>query len=129
MRNERSQRRERQGNANLTVDRGERTGKRVVELQGVTQRFGDDVILRDINLEVLRGDRIGFLGRNGAGKTTLLKILLGELEPSEGKVQMGTNLKVAYFDQLRAGLELEKPFTTMLPKAVTGSTWAVKIAM
>ncbi|MDQ7730662.1 ATP-binding cassette domain-containing protein [Halomonas sp. SpR8] len=108
MRNERSQRRERQGNANLTVDRGERTGKRVVELQGVTQRFGDEVILRDINLEVLRGDRIGFLGRNGAGKTTLLKILLGELEPSEGKVQMGTNLKVAYFDQLRAGLELEK---------------------
>ncbi|MGO2056420.1 MAG: ATP-binding cassette domain-containing protein, partial [Halomonadaceae bacterium] len=108
MRNERSQRRERQGNANLTVDRGERTGKRVVELQGVTQRFGDEVILRDINLEVLRGDRIGFLGRNGAGKTTLLKILLGELEPSEGSVQMGTNLKVAYFDQLRAGLELEK---------------------
>ena len=108
MRNERSQRRERQGNANLTVDRGERTGKRIVELQGVTQRFGDEVILRDINLEVLRGDRIGFLGRNGAGKTTLLKILLGELEPTEGKVQMGTNLKVAYFDQLRAGLELEK---------------------
>ena len=108
MRNERSQRRERQGNANLTVDRGERTGKRVVELQGVTQRFGDELILRDINLEVLRGDRIGFLGRNGAGKTTLLKILLGELAPSEGKVQMGTNLKVAYFDQLRAGLELEK---------------------
>jgi ATP-binding cassette subfamily F protein uup len=108
MRNERSQRRERQGNANLTVDRGERTGKRVVELQGVTQRFGDEAILRDINLEVLRGDRIGFLGRNGAGKTTLLKILLGELEPTEGKVQMGTNLKVAYFDQLRAGLELEK---------------------
>lgn len=108
MRNERSQRRERQGTANLTVDRGERTGKRVVELQGVTQRFGDDIILQNINLEVLRGDRIGFLGRNGAGKTTLLKILLGELEPSEGKVQMGTNLKVAYFDQLRAGLELDK---------------------
>ncbi|HDZ45724.1 hypothetical protein LCGC14_0098410 [marine sediment metagenome] len=108
MRNERSQRRERQGNANLTVDRGERTGKRVVELQSVTQRFGDEIILQNINLEVLRGDRIGFLGRNGAGKTTLLKILLGELEPSEGKVQMGTNLKVAYFDQLRAGLELDK---------------------
>ncbi|WP_447555929.1 ATP-binding cassette domain-containing protein [Vreelandella sp. EE22] len=108
MRNERSQRRERQGTANLTVDRGERTGKRVVELKGVTQRFGDEVILRDVNLEVVRGDRIGFLGRNGAGKTTLLKILLGELEPTEGSVQLGTNLKVAYFDQLRAGLELEK---------------------
>ena len=108
MRVERSQRRERQGTANLTVDSGERTGKRVVELKGVTQRFGDDVILGNVNLEVLRGDRIGFLGRNGAGKTTLLKILLGELAPTEGSVQLGTNLKVAYFDQLRAGLELEK---------------------
>ena len=108
MRNERSQRRERQGTANLTVDSGERTGKRVVELKGVTQRFGDEVILRNVNLEVMRGDRIGFLGRNGAGKTTLLKILLGELAPTEGSVQLGTNLKVAYFDQLRAGLELEK---------------------
>ncbi|WP_445010200.1 ATP-binding cassette domain-containing protein [Vreelandella stevensii] len=108
MRNERSQRRERQGTANLTVDSGERTGKRVVELKGVSHCFGDDTILRNVNLEVMRGDRIGFLGRNGAGKTTLLKILLGELAPSEGSVQLGTNLKVAYFDQLRAGLELEK---------------------
>ncbi|SJN15026.1 COG0488: ATPase components of ABC transporters with duplicated ATPase domains [Halomonas citrativorans] len=108
MRDERSQRRERQGTANLTVDSGERTGKRVVELKGVTQRFGNDVILRNVNLEVVRGDRIGFLGRNGAGKTTLLKILLGELAPTDGSVQLGTNLKVAYFDQLRAGLELEK---------------------
>ncbi|WP_447957622.1 ATP-binding cassette domain-containing protein [Vreelandella sp. EE7] len=108
MRSERSQRRERQGSANLSVDSGERTGKRVVELKGVTQRFGADTILDDLNLEIMRGDRIGFLGRNGAGKTTLLKILLGELEPTEGSVQLGTNLKVAYFDQLRAGLELEK---------------------
>jgi len=108
MRNERSQRRERQGTANLSVDSGERTGKRVVKLKGVSQRFGDETIIRDLNLEVMRGDRIGFLGRNGAGKTTLLKILLGEIEPTEGTVQLGTNLKVAYFDQLRAGLELEK---------------------
>ncbi|WP_085919929.1 ATP-binding cassette domain-containing protein [Halomonas sp. CSM-2] len=108
MRSERSQRRERQGTANLSVDSGERTGKSVVKLKGVSQRFGDDTIIRDLNLEVMRGDRIGFLGRNGAGKTTLLKILLGEIEPTEGTVQLGTNLKVAYFDQLRAGLELEK---------------------
>ncbi|MGM0615957.1 MAG: ATP-binding cassette domain-containing protein [Pseudomonadota bacterium] len=108
MRMERSQRRERQGTANLSVDSGERTGKRVVKLKDVTQRFGDEVILRDVNLEVMRGDRIGFLGRNGAGKTTLLKILLGELAPTEGSVQLGTNLQVAYFDQLRAGLELNK---------------------
>lgn len=108
MRLERSQRRERQGTANLSVDSGERTGKRVVKLKAVTQRFGDEVILRDVNLEVMRGDRIGFLGRNGAGKTTLLKVLLGELTPTEGSVQLGTNLQVAYFDQLRAGLELDK---------------------
>ncbi|WP_372613463.1 ATP-binding cassette domain-containing protein [Halomonas sp.] len=108
MRRERSERRERQGRANLSVDSGERSGKRVVELAGVTHRFGDEVVIRNLNLEIQRGDRIGFVGRNGAGKTTLLKILLGEIEPSEGTVRLGTNVKVAYFDQLRAGLELEK---------------------
>ena len=108
MRRERSQRREVQGRASFGVDSGERSGKRVVELSGVTHRFGDEVIVRDLSLEIQRGDRIGLIGRNGAGKTTLLKILLGELTPSEGKVQLGTNIKVAYFDQLRAGLEPEK---------------------
>nr|WP_298250154.1 ATP-binding cassette domain-containing protein [uncultured Halomonas sp.] len=108
LRRERSERRERQGKASLSVDSGERSGKRVVGLEHVTQRFGDEAVVRDLTLEVQRGDRIGFIGRNGAGKTTLLKILLGELEPSEGKVQFGTKLQVAYFDQLRAGLEPEK---------------------
>ncbi|MWJ29363.1 ATP-binding cassette domain-containing protein [Halomonas sp. ZH2S] len=108
MRMERSQRRERQGQANLVVDSGERTGKRVVELKGVIQRFGEETIIDNLSLEIQRGDRIGFLGRNGAGKTTLLKILLGQLEPTEGDVRLGTNLKVAYFDQLRAGLEPNK---------------------
>ncbi|GGY10836.1 ABC transporter ATP-binding protein [Litchfieldella qijiaojingensis] len=108
MRTERSQRRERQGRASLAVDRGERSGKRVVELSGVSQRFGDDWVIRDLSLEIQRGDRIGLIGRNGAGKTTLLKILLGELNPTEGTVKLGTNLQVAYFDQLRAGLEPEK---------------------
>ncbi|MBS9405146.1 ATP-binding cassette domain-containing protein [Halomonas sp. TRM85114] len=108
LRRERSERRERQGKASLSVDRGERSGKRVVELEHVTQRFADEVVIDDISLEIQRGDRIGFIGRNGAGKTTLLKILLGELKPTEGKVSMGTKLQVAYFDQLRAGLELDK---------------------
>ncbi|MGR2737846.1 ATP-binding cassette domain-containing protein [Billgrantia sp. Q4P2] len=108
LRRERSQRREVQGRASFGVDRGERSGKRVVELVGVTHRFGDETIIRDLDLEIQRGDRIGLIGRNGAGKTTLLKILLGELEPSEGTVRLGTNIKVAYFDQLRAGLEPEK---------------------
>nr|WP_298415838.1 ATP-binding cassette domain-containing protein [uncultured Halomonas sp.] len=108
MRSERSERRERQGRATINVDTGERSGKRVVELSGVSQRFGDEWVIRDLDLEIQRGDRVGLIGRNGAGKTTLLKILLGELTPSEGKVRLGTNMKVAYFDQLRAGLELEK---------------------
>ncbi|WP_104201638.1 ATP-binding cassette domain-containing protein [Billgrantia saliphila] len=108
LRRERSQRREVQGRASFGVDSGERSGKRVVELIDVTHRFGDETIIRDLSLEIQRGDRIGLIGRNGAGKTTLLKILLGELEPSEGKVRLGTNIKVAYFDQLRAGLEPEK---------------------
>ncbi|MGJ7458609.1 ATP-binding cassette domain-containing protein [Halomonas sp. MA07-2] len=108
LRRERSERRERQGKANLSVDSGERSGKRVVALKHVTQRFGDEVVIDDLSLEIQRGDRIGFIGRNGAGKTTLLKILLGELAPTEGEVQLGTKLQVAYFDQLRGGLEPEK---------------------
>lgn len=108
MRSERAERRERQGRATITVDSGERSGKRVVELSGVSHRFGDDWIIRDLDLEIQRGDRVGLIGRNGAGKTTLLKILLGELSPTEGQVRLGTNINVAYFDQLRAGLEPEK---------------------
>ncbi|SDG48697.1 ATP-binding cassette, subfamily F, uup [Onishia taeanensis] len=108
MRRERGQRRERQGNANLSVDSGERSGKQVVELKHVSQAFGSDYVIRDLSLDIQRGDRIGLIGRNGAGKTTLLKILLGELEPQEGKVKLGTKMQVAYFDQLRAGLEPEK---------------------
>ncbi|WP_254275279.1 ATP-binding cassette domain-containing protein [Halomonas sp. 3H] len=108
LRRERSERRERQGKASLSVDSGERSGKRVVALEHVTQRFGDEAVIRDLSLEIQRGDRIGLIGRNGAGKTTLLKILLGELSPTEGKVQLGTKLQVAYFDQLRGGLEPEK---------------------
>lgn len=108
LRRERSQRRERQGSATISVDGTERSGKRVVELKSVSQHFGDDWVIRDLSLDIQRGDRIGLIGRNGAGKTTLLKILLGELEPSQGEARLGVNLKVAYFDQLRAGLELEK---------------------
>ena len=109
MRRERSDRRERQGTVNLSVDTGERSGKRVVEVSHVSQRFEgrDDYVIRDFNYEVQRGDRIGLIGRNGAGKTTLLKILLGQLEPTEGRVHVGTKLQVAYFDQLRAGLDMD----------------------
>lgn len=109
MRRERSDRRERQGTVSLSVDTGERSGKRVVKVSHVSQRFEgrDDDVIRDFNYEVQRGDRIGLIGRNGAGKTTLLNILLGQLEPTEGRVHVGTKLQVAYFDQLRAGLDMD----------------------
>ncbi|MCM2131179.1 ATP-binding cassette domain-containing protein [Larsenimonas rhizosphaerae] len=108
MRSQHADRRHRVGQARINVDSADRSGKRVVELDNVTQTFNGEAVLRHVSLEVQRGDRIGFIGRNGAGKTTLLKIMLGELTPSEGKVISGTNLQVAYFDQLRAGLEMDK---------------------
>ncbi len=71
-------------------------------------RLGRAPIVRDLSLRIMRGDRIGLVGPNGAGKTTLLRLLLGELAPTAGSVRLGTRLEVAYFDQLRAELELEK---------------------
>lgn len=108
MREKRSQRRVQQGKANFAASQGERSGKLVAELTNVTQRFGDNTVIENFSTTVMRGDRIGLVGVNGAGKTTLLRIILGDLAPTEGKVKLGTNLQVAYFDQLRAHLDPEK---------------------
>ena len=108
MRNERSQRRAKQGKANFEASQGERSGKLVVELTDISHRYGDNEVIRNFSTTVMRGDRIGLVGVNGAGKSTLLKILLGKLDPSEGKVKLGTKLDIAYFDQLREHLDLEK---------------------
>ncbi|NHN35975.1 ATP-binding cassette domain-containing protein [Pseudomaricurvus alcaniphilus] len=108
MREERSQRREVQGNAKFAINSGGLSGKLVAQLDHVSHYFGDQCVIRDFSSTVVRGDRIGFIGPNGAGKSTLLKIILGQLQPTEGQVQCGTNLEVAYFDQLRGQLELEK---------------------
>ncbi len=108
MRQERSQRRERQGKASFAASQGERSGKLVAELTDISQRFDDKTVIKDFSTTVMRGDRIGLVGVNGSGKTTLLRILLGDLAPSEGTVKLGTNLQVAYFDQLRAHLDPEK---------------------
>jgi ATP-binding cassette subfamily F protein uup len=120
MRDERIKRREVQGAARLAVDTGERSGKRVAELTGVTKRYGDRTIVRALDLAVMRGDKLGVLGNNGAGKTTLLKLLLGDLQPDEGDVKTGTNLRVAYFDQMRAALDLDK---TVRETIAPGSDW------
>lgn len=108
MRNERKQRVDRQGNANFNVDLGEKSGKNVIELKNVTYGFDDKTIIKDFSLQVQRGDRIGLLGINGCGKSTLLRLMLEHLEPLQGEVKQGTKLEVAYFDQLRGELDLEK---------------------
>ena len=108
LRKERSQRRERQGTANITLDKADSSGRLVAELEDVSYSWGNKPIIRNLTTRVIRGDRIGLLGRNGAGKSTLLKLFLGQLEPQSGNLKMGSKLEVAYFDQLRAQLEPEK---------------------
>jgi len=108
MRDERRARRERPGSARFEVDEGQASGKLVIDAEHVSYAWGDTPVVRDFSIRVMRGDRIGLVGPNGAGKTTLLKLLLGELAPSSGRVRLGTKLEVAYFDQLRGRLELEK---------------------
>lgn len=106
MRSERRARRERIGRAEFAVAEAAESGKRVFEAQRVGVSFDDHVVIRDLDLKIQRGDRVGIVGPNGAGKSTLLKLLLGELEPSTGKVIRGTRLEAAYYDQQRARLDL-----------------------
>lgn len=108
LREERGQRRERMGRAGFIVEDAARSGKIVAELEHVGHRFGDNQVINDFSTVIRRGDRIGIVGANGAGKTTLVKILLGELQPTTGKISLGTKLEVAYSDQLREHLEPEK---------------------
>ena len=120
LRRERAARRERLGNVKLTLDAGERSGKLVAELCGVSKRFGERTIVQDLSLGIQRGDRLGLIGPNGAGKSTLLKLILGQLAPDAGEVRLGTNLQVAYFDQMREQLD---PEHTLLDTISPGSDW------
>ncbi|WP_168793046.1 ATP-binding cassette domain-containing protein [Paraburkholderia aromaticivorans] len=120
MRNERADRRNVLGNVKLDVGQGEKSGKIVAELTDVTKRYGARTVVDTFTATVMRGDKIGFVGPNGAGKTTLLKMILGELAPDEGTVRIGTNLQVAYFDQMRAQLDLEKSLADTISP---GSEW------
>ncbi|WCB45523.1 ATP-binding cassette domain-containing protein [Nitratidesulfovibrio vulgaris] len=108
LRSERAERRERMGTAAMRVHEAERSGKLVIEATGVTFAHGDsEPVLRDVDVCIQRGDRVGLIGPNGAGKTTLLRILLGDLEPQQGRVRHGTRLEVAYFDQMREALDID----------------------
>ncbi len=105
MRLERSRRRDRVGTAKLEIQSTERSGALVAKVDCISFAFGERSIVRDFSTTIMRGDKIGLVGANGAGKTTLLKLLLGELPPQSGGVRLGTNLQVAYFDQLREQLD------------------------
>jgi ATP-binding cassette subfamily F protein uup len=120
LRAQRASRRELIGRVRLDVDRGMASGKLVAELDRVHKAFGERVVVRDFSSTVLRGDKIGLIGPNGAGKTTLLKLVLGDLEPDRGRVRRGTNLQVAYFDQLRDTLD---PEATLADTISPGSEW------
>lgn len=108
MRQERKERRTRVGKAAFSISSADRSGKLVAELESVSHSFGDQKILADFNFLLMRGDRVGLIGPNGVGKSTLLKVILGQLTPDEGQVRLGTKMEVAYFEQLRSQLELEK---------------------
>jgi len=108
MREERRARRELTGRADFGMESAERSGKRVVELEHVSKKFGDREVIADFSTLIKRGDRIGIVGANGAGKSTLIRILLGELAPDSGTVKPGTRLEIAYFDQQRAHLDPAK---------------------
>ena len=108
LRETRSERREVVGKANFTLASSGDSGKLVADLVDVSYSYGDKVIVKNFSTRIMRGDRIGLVGANGAGKSTLLKLILGELEPQSGSVKLGTNLQIAYFDQLRDQLDLDK---------------------
>jgi len=106
MRKEHAQRRNLQGKAKLNIDKSENSGRIVSEVLKASFAYDDKVIINEFSTKIMRGDKIGIIGANGSGKSTLIKLLLGELKPTAGKVKMGTNLEVAYFDQNRADFDL-----------------------
>jgi ATP-binding cassette subfamily F protein uup len=104
----RDERRSQPGKVRMQIQADRRSGKLVLDVQNVEFAYQKDLILRDFSLTIQRGDRLGIIGPNGSGKTTLLRLLIGELEPQNGQVRQGTNLEIAYFDQLREQLDETK---------------------
>ncbi len=126
LRASRAARREALGRVKLEAATGLPSGKIVAELTGVHKSFPDPAggpdrtVVREVTTTLLRGDKVGLVGPNGAGKTTLLKLILGELDPDEGLVRRGTNLQVAYFDQMRNALDLDATLEDFISP---GSEW------
>ncbi len=107
MREQHRARRSRSGTAKMNANAAERSGKIVFEAAEVSFAFGDNKIVSDLSVSVMRNDRMGIIGPNGCGKSTLINLLLGKLEPQQGHIKHGTQLEIAYFDQLRAALNPE----------------------
>ncbi|MCP4286931.1 MAG: ATP-binding cassette domain-containing protein, partial [Gammaproteobacteria bacterium] len=108
MRDERSRRREQQGQVRMSMQKTEKSGKLVAEVEEISYAWDENPVVRDLSVSIMRGDRIGVIGPNGIGKSTLLNLLLGRLKPDNGSVRFGTKLEVAYFDQMRAALDESK---------------------
>ncbi|NRF69650.1 ATP-binding cassette domain-containing protein [Aquincola sp. S2] len=120
LREQRAARREQLGQVRLELATGLPSGKIVAELDDVSLSYGDKLIVERFTSTILRGDKIGLIGPNGAGKTSLLRLILGEQQPTSGTVRRGTQLQVAYFDQMRAGLDLD---STLAQTISPGSDW------
>ena len=125
LREQRAQRRDAVGRVKMEVATGGSSGKIVAELDRVSHSFPTNsgerrTVIRDFSTTILRGDKVGLIGPNGAGKTTLLKIILGELTPEKGVVKLGTNLSVAYFDQMREQVDLDATLEDFISP---GSEW------
>lgn len=108
MREERAARRSRTGNVNMQITEADRSGRLVARLKNVSYSYDGSPLISDLSTEISRGDRIGIVGPNGSGKTTLLRLILGELQPESGEVRLGSNLHIAYFDQMRTRLREDK---------------------
>ena len=119
LRTSRAERRDAMGQVKLAVSSGDRSGKIVADLQNVSKTY-DRPIVKDFTATILRGDKVGLLGPNGAGKTTLLKLILGTIAPDSGTATMGTRIEVAYFDQMREGLDLNASLEDYISP---GSEW------
>ena len=108
MRKEVAKRLKPQNKARIHIEEAEQSGRKVIEAHNICHSYGEQKLIEKLSLKIMRGDRIGLVGNNGVGKSTLLKILLGEIKPNSGTVKIGTNLEIAYFDQLRRNLDPEK---------------------
>ena len=114
MRTEVAKRLKPQNKARIHIEEAEQSGRKVIEAHKICHSYGKQNLINKLSLKIMRGDRIGLVGNNGVGKSTLLKIILGEVEPKSGTVKIGTNLEIAYFDQLRRDLDPEKTIAQII---------------